>query len=153
MDLLYKQLSNVGDSLYFIASSIENPYLFLRFRGELMEMTVNEDSVYYRIKPTEIFESITDIRQYIVGNHFRMKCCRKVASPYRDFKISGWNKTDHELVSHVIKLCEKNWFSVSMMTTFKTEEEMNRKMSLINKHTIDRLTHIVTMLSERSIKY
>lgn len=153
MDLLHKQISEIGSNHYFIVSSIENPYLFLRFRGELMDMTVEEDKVFYRMKPTEILETITDIRNFVVGKHFRMKCTRKVATYYKDMKMKGWNKSDAELVRYLLDSCKNNWFNVSIMTTFQTEDEMNQKMSLINKNTIDRLVSITDLLSQRSIKF
>lgn len=151
MDLLHKKISEVGDIVYFICSPIEEPYYFVRLRGEIMEVTVTDEHVSYRLKLVEIVEPMSIIRDCMCGKHFRMKCMRRKTSHYLDKMVRGSDFKDTELASGIVKRLSKNWFDVSIMTTFHEQDDMDNKLSIINQYNIDRLTNRVDFLSKRSL--
>lgn len=153
MDILHKEISKIGDILYFIVSSVEEPYFFYRMKGEIMEMTVTDDHVSYRLKLHEILEDEDTIRGYIVGKHFRMKCIKKKVTPYIDKKIRGTGVSSQQLISYIKNSLSLSWFDVSIMTTFKTEDQMNEAVSKVNMYNIDKLSSKIDYLSKRNIHF
>lgn len=152
MDLLHKPLSQVGDLIYFIISSVEEPYYYVRFRGEIMEVSVSETQVTYRIKPKEILETYDVIRSCICGKHFRIRNIKASQRPFVDYMIKcRANVADTDMISVILRQMEKRWFDVSIMTTFLTEDNMNDKLSSVNKYNIDVLTRRVDFLSKRNL--
>ena len=150
MDLLHRTLSSVGEYVYFICSSIEEPYYFVRMRGEIMESTVTDEHISYRLRLTEILEPTSVVRECIANKHFRMKCVRKKTSHYLDKVIRGTDLSDMDLVPGIIKRVQKNWFDISIMTTFLSQEEMDQKLSRVNQYNIDKLMKRVDFLSKRN---
>lgn len=151
MDFLHKPISNIDDQIYFLVSSVEEPYYFVRMQGVIRESTITDEVVTYRIQLTNILEPADIIRQCIVGKHFRMKCIRRKTSPYKDLRIHGYSANDTDLRMNIINQLKKSYFDVSIMTTFTNEDVMNEKLSLVNSHNIDILTRRVEFLSKRMI--
>lgn len=150
MDLLHRTLSAVGDQVYFICSSIEEPYYFVRMRGEIMETTITDEHISYRLRLTEILEPVSIIRECIANKHFRMKRVRRKTSHYLDMNIRGTDLSDNDLAAGIIKRVQKNWFDISIMTTFLTQEEMDQKLSRVNQYNIDRLMKRADFLGKRN---
>lgn len=150
MDLLHRKLSSVDDEIYFIASSIEEPYYFVRMRGVIKEITTGDEFITYRIQVVEILEPISVIRECITNKRFRIKSIGRKRQHYVDKYIRGYDIPDNELHMSLIKRLSKSYFDVSIMQTFETLDIMNSKLEFINKYNIDKLARRVNYLSMRN---
>lgn len=151
MDFLHKKISKIDDVLYFLCSSVEEPYYFVRMKGLIKEMTVTDELVTYRLQLLEILEPTNIIRECIVGKRFRMKCIRRKQSPYKDALIRGSNLPDGQLQTTIKNQLKNSYFDISIMTTFTNESQMNEKLELVNQYNIDKLMRRVEFLSHRQI--
>lgn len=153
MDILHKNLSQIGDSIYFLISSVEEPYYWLRMKGEIMEISASDTIITYRIRLNEILESIEIIRNYICWKHYRIRSIKKKQKPFLDYYIkSRIDIPDERLVSFIVDQMKNRWFDVSIMTTFDTEQKMNDRLSIVNKHNIDILSKRIDFLSKRNLE-
>lgn len=153
MDILHKKLSQVGDTIFFLTSSVEEPYYWIRMKGEVMEITYTDDIITYRIQLKEILEPHSIIRTLICGHHFRIRSIRKKQKPFFDYSIKcKINVPDNDMLNIIINQMKNRWFDVSIMTTFLNEDDMNEKLQQINKHNIDVLMKRIDFLSHRNIE-
>lgn len=153
MDVLHKTLSQVGDEIYFLTSSVEEPYYWVRMKGEIMEISVSETVITYRIQLKEILEPNSIIRTCIAGKHFRVRLIRKIQKPFLDYAIRcKVDVPDTKMSSHIINQMKKRWFDVSIMTTFLDETSMNATLEKVNKHNIDVLMRRADFLSHRNLE-
>lgn len=151
MDFLHKKISRVDDVVYFLCSSVEEPYYFVRMKGQIKEMTVTDDIVTYRLQLIEILESLDIIRECVVGKHFRLKCIRRKQHPIKDKLIRGTHLGDGQLRTSINNQLKSSYFDISIMTTFSDENTMNEKLEMVNKYNIDKLSRRVEFLSHRQI--
>lgn len=153
MDVLHKTLSQVGDEIYFLTSSVEEPYYWVRMKGEIMETTVTDTVITYRIQLKEILEPNSIIRTCIAGKRFRIRSIRKVQKPFFDYAIRcRIDIPDTKMSEHIISQMKRRWFDVSIMITFLTEESMNATLEKVNKHNIDVLIRRADFLSHRNLE-
>lgn len=153
MDLLHKTLSQVGDEIYFLTSSVEEPYYWVRMKGEIKELTVTDTVISYRIQLKEILEPNSIIRECIAQKKFRIRSIKKKQKPFLDYLIRcRINIPDVQMSKYIIDQMKNRWFDVSIMTTFFEEDTMNDKLALINKHNIDILMRRADFLSHRNIE-
>lgn len=153
MDVLHKTLSQVGDTIYFLTSSVEEPYYWIRMKGEIMETSITDTVITYRIQLKEILEPNSIIRTCIAGKHFRIRSIRKVQKPFLDYAIKcRLDVPDAKMSSHIINQMKSRWFDVSIMTTFLDEQSMCDTLQKVNKHNIDVLMRRADFLSHRNLE-
>lgn len=72
MDILQRKLLNEGDSCFFLRASVDEPYIYLRFCGEIMRRYTSNDLVMYHVKITNVLEEKHTIRKYLNRKRFRV---------------------------------------------------------------------------------
>ena len=72
MDILDSTLLNIDEDCYFIAASVDKPFMYTRFRGTISKRQIANDSISYFVKISEVLESKEYIKKYMHRHTFRM---------------------------------------------------------------------------------
>lgn len=72
MDILSDKIYEIDDSCYFIYASVDNPHIFIRFKGVVKNKRIFKDSVTYFVKLTEVIEERQAIKTYLHRNRYRV---------------------------------------------------------------------------------
>jgi len=147
MDALVRKIHRHNDTVFFIRSSVENPYVYLRFVGVVKEVEIKEDKVYYRIQVKRVLESMSTIQKYMNRARFRVK--NAIDSKYIDKFFYVYDIEERFFEEHFRLKYNNYYFDLPSLFVFSTESEMENELSKINKYLIDKLSVTTKELLER----
>lgn len=148
MDILNRKLLKNGDSCYFYVSSVESPYIYLKFKGTIIELhTVKNEQTIYRIGVDEVLEDELNHHNYINRNSYRVYDLKRKVN--RTKKFYTFNLTDYKTF---LKDCVdgKFLFECSSASVFEDKITMISELSKLNKYIKSLLLKTVKEINLRS---
>ena len=149
MDALFKKIQHVNDIVYFVRSSVENPYIYIRFTGFVREVEVREDRVFYRIQVLRVIESYEFCQQFLNRARFRVK--NAIDAKYIDKFFYVYDIEQNSFTREFAKRYSCYWFDMPSMLVYSNEADMENDMSKINKHLMDKLGNTLNTIAKRVI--
>lgn len=147
MDILHRKLLKPGDKCYFIRSSVEEPFIYLRFEGEIKEVETTDDIIQYRIAITNILEEYQFLLLHMDNVRFRVKnteCNRYIDKFFYIYSLNTSN-----FINDFIFTYKKYWFDVPSVFVFTDIQTMTEYLEELNKHLSDKLVSTIKILSNR----
>lgn len=132
MDILNRKLLKNGDSCYFYVSSVESPYIYLKFRGTINEVSiVNNEQTIYRINVEEVLEDELNHHNYINRNSFRvfdLNSNTNRTKRFYTFQLENYKKFIAECVD------KKYLFECPSASVFENKNQMLTELKGLNKY-------------------
>lgn len=127
-------------------SSLDEPFVYLRFKGIVKHRYSNNELIGYHISITDILESKDVIQKYMNRKRFRVYTRNKIINKvfYVYDILQGFS-----FKSAFIKRYEHCQLDVHSALVFKTEEQMITNFKKINEHLITSLSENLTVLRSR----
>lgn len=147
MDILKRKLLKIGTECFFYVNSVEDPYVYLRFKGIIRELyNVKAEQVIYRIECVDIKETPDMIHKYMNRNSYRGYDLKREINQTK--LLYAFNsKTKHDFIKKELK--EKFLFEVSSAMVFELEREMKDEFKKSNTYIIELLKETITKVLER----
>lgn len=147
MDILQRKLLKIGTPCFFVASSVEEPFIYLRFAGIISDKDNIEDNTIYRIRIVKVLEEYTYINKFLNRVRFRVKNQKdgKFIDKYFYTYDLDKNNFDFEFAERF-----KNYhIDISSLFVFDNIPELERELSTINKHINDKLVNTLKWVGKR----
>lgn len=147
MDALYKKLHHVNETVYFLRSSIENPYIYLRFIGTVRELQVDDDKTYYRICIDRVLEDQNTIQRYLNRARFRVKS--GIDGKFIDKFFYVYDLPLSTFENALKRRFYNYWLDMPSMLVYSTHDEMVDGLNSINEHLIKKISNTMQELQIR----
>ncbi|AFF28266.1 gp268 [Sphingomonas phage PAU] len=144
MDILHRKLHAKDDVVYFLRSSIENPFLYLRFRGIVKDVIIEGESITYHLKTVQVHESFEDVKTHLNRVRFRVRG-RKI-NRYLDKWTYSFDVREKTYSDDFCKKYANYLFDVPSLLVFETRDELETNLNKLNKkilNDLNRYTHFV----------
>lgn len=148
MDILNRKLLKNGDSCYFYVSSVESPYVYLKFKGIIDELsTVKNEQTIYRIIVEDVLEDELNHHNYINRNSYRVFDLKSKVNRTKTFYT--FDLSDYKtFVADCVK--DKYLFECSSASVFEDKRTMEGELSKLNKYIKTLLLKTVKEINLRS---
>lgn len=149
MDILHRKLYKKGDTVYFIRASIENPFLYLRFKGKVMDVIVQGESITYHIKVLQVIEKYNDVMLHLSRVRFRVRASK--INRYLDKKVYTLEVREETYSDDFCKHLEHYLFDMPSLLVFETREEMETNLQKLNNKLLKDLGRFTALVQARTI--
>ena len=150
MDILYRRILKVGDPCFFLRSSVENPFIYLRFAGVITEVETWEESTDYRIRVGKILEDYDTIMKFM--NRVRFRVCNRKNDSFIDKYFYTYDIPVESFDLTFAERYKQYEMDVPSLFVFDNMGELEKEMSNINKHLSDQLNENLKWLNKRIIE-
>lgn len=150
MDILYRRILKVGDPCFFLRSSVENPFIYLRFAGIITEVETWEESTDYRIRVGKILEDYDTIMKFM--NRVRFRVCNRKNDSFIDKYFYTYDIPVESFDLTFAERYKQYEMDVPSLFVFDNMNELEKEMSNINKHLSDQLNENLKWLNKRIIE-
>lgn len=146
MDILNRKVLKKGDSCYFYVSSVESPYIYIKFKGEIVELhTIKDVQIIYRIKVISVIENEITQHNYLNGNSYRCYDLKRKVNTTKKFYNFDLNGKD--FVKEKIE--DKYLFECSSASVFEKETDMILELKKLNNYIKELLHNTIQEISLR----
>lgn len=136
MDILRRKQLNSGDHCYFFVSSFEDPYIYLKMIGTVVEIhTVYEDQTIYRIKALQFLDNEEHVRSYMNRNSYKVYDIKNEINKTKRF----YTFDSPDLNKFIQTTLDGYLFEVSSAVTFADQAEMNKTFLQVNEYIVKKL--------------
>lgn len=143
MDLLHRKIKDINEDVYFLISSIENPYYFIQCHGIINNVIVHQDIIIYNIKVLDVLESSDMLLKLLMNNQrYRVYQNTKKYGRTINKKIITNKLTTQNIKQSFLNIFKKYYFEVPCMFTFDSYDEMKSNLTTLN-------TELISLLNER----
>lgn len=149
MDILHRKLHAVEDVVYFLRSSLENPFLYLKFRGIVKEVLIEGEAITYQIKVMQVHESFEDVKLHLNRVRFRVRA--KKINRYLDKWTYSFDVREKTYSDDFCKKYSNYLFDVPSLLVFDNRDEMNENMNRLNTKILKNLNRFTTLVKARTI--
>lgn len=150
MDILYRRILKVGDPCFFLRSSVENPFIYLRFAGIITGVETWEESTDYRIRVGKILEDYDTIMKFM--NRVRFRVCNRKNDSFIDKYFYTYDIPVESFDLTFAERYKQYEMDVPSLFVFDNMGELEKEMSNINKHLSDQLNENLKWLNKRIIE-
>ena len=131
MDILNRKILRAGETAYFFVSSVQEPFIYLRFKGIVKTVKrVYESQVIYLIDVTEVLESQERIHAFINSHKYKIFSVKEKKSKNKKLYTFDY---DFKSASLVLFLRKRQYlFESSSAITFLSHDEMQAEFARVN---------------------
>lgn len=148
MDILHRKLHKEGDVVFFLRSSIENPFLYLRFRGIVKEVVIVGEIITYHIKTVQVHESFEDVKKHLNRVRFRVRG-EKIAR-FLDKITYSFDVREQTYSDDFCKKYTNYLFDVPSLLVFENRDEMETNLNRLNNKVLKSLNRFTTLVAMRT---
>lgn len=150
MDILHRKLHKKGDIVYFIRASIENPFLYLRFRGRVMDVIIEGESITYHVKCLQVHEKYEDVLKHFSRVRFRVRAHK--INRYLDKKVYALEVKEQTYSDDFCRYMENYLFDMPSLLVFETKEDLENNLQKLNKKLLKDLGRFTSLVEQRTLK-
>lgn len=148
MDILHKKLLVDGDNCFVLKASIDEPYIYLQFRGKVKHQYTSEDFTMYHVQIQEILEDKETIRSYMNRHRFRIYDTRNGRTYNKPFYTYDILDTVNFVQDFFLRYSNCH-FDSNAMFVFQTEDEMVEYRKKAIEHLKEKLTNTISVLNSQ----
>lgn len=147
MDILHRKLHKIGEIVYFLRSSIENPFLYIRFRGLVKDVIIEGESITYHLKVVQVHENFEDVKLHL--NRVRFHVRGKRHGRYLDKWTYSFDVRETTYSDDFCKKYSNYLFDVPSILVFETKIDLELNMKNLNLKILKNLNRFTNYVKDR----
>ena len=148
MDILQRKILNENDECFVLRASIDDPFVYLCFKGIIKRRYSNDEQISYHIQITKVLEDKEIIQTFLNRKRFRVFNNENGRTYNKKFYTYDLQQS-FSFDSAFKKRFQNLYLDVHSSLVFDTETEMINTYKNINDHLISKLSNTLELLKQR----
>jgi transcription initiation factor IIE alpha subunit len=153
MDILHRRLFEEGETCYFLRASVDNPFIYLRFRGTIKTRYTSQDLILYHIQITEVLENAEICKQFLNRKKYRIwdsSNSRTYNKPFYVYDILSDDTAYTTFQTAFVKRYRSVCMDVHSILVYSDLSELNEYRIKTIEHLQETLNSTLTTLNQQS---
>lgn len=149
MDILHREILDLGQTCYVMIASVNDPQIYLRFQGKVLNRWIKGENIGYYVHIEKVLESATTIRDLLHRSKHRVFSITSERGQIK--KIDCFDLLQH---THTFNANFKDrykdytWYLPAVFV-FTNEEDLEIEVDKASKYLHSHLTKSLSLLEER----
>lgn len=148
MDILHRKIFKKDEVVYFTRASVENPYIYLKFKGTIQEVEFYKDKIFYRIRVHNILEKYEIIQKYLNRVRFRVKNLKD--GKYIDKMFYVYMFDIDKIQEQFYEKYFQYLFDIHSLLVFDSLSQLNENIDIIDAHIRNKINEVMSFILNRN---